>query len=81
VDPRTAATRLGHSDVRLTLDVYARALDEADRAAAEAAGEWLTAGRDREGAGASAPVTPRATGRKLGKSSPSRPRRGWGRGP
>jgi integrase len=53
VDPRTAATRLGHSDVRLTLDVYARALDEADRAAAEAAGEWLTAGRDRKARGSS----------------------------
>ena len=34
-DIKTAGTRLGHSDVRLTLDVYAQATTEADRAAAE----------------------------------------------
>jgi integrase len=38
VDVRTAQTRLGHSDVRLTLEVYARATTEADRAAAETVG-------------------------------------------
>lgn len=37
-DIRTAQTRLGHADVRMTLEVYARATNEADRAAAEAIG-------------------------------------------
>jgi integrase len=36
VDLKTAQTRLGHSDPRLTLDVYAQATSEADRAAADA---------------------------------------------
>jgi len=35
VDIKTAGTRLGHSDVRLTLEVYAQATTEADCAAAE----------------------------------------------
>jgi len=39
VDLKTAGTRLGHSDPRLTLAVYAQATSEADRAAAEAVGE------------------------------------------
>ncbi len=34
VDLKTAQTRLGHSDVRLTLEVYAQATTEADRSAA-----------------------------------------------
>jgi integrase len=38
VDIKTAQTRLGHSDPRLTLTIYARAVPEADRAAAEALG-------------------------------------------
>lgn len=38
VDVKTAQHRLGHSDVRLTLDVYASAVDEADRSAAERIG-------------------------------------------
>ncbi len=38
VDVRTAQSRLGHADVRMTLEVYARATSEADRAAAEAIG-------------------------------------------
>jgi integrase len=36
VDLKTAQTRLGHSDPRLTLGVYAQAISEADRAAADA---------------------------------------------
>ena len=36
VDVKTAQTRLGHSDVRMTLDVYARAQVERDQAAADA---------------------------------------------
>jgi Phage integrase family len=39
VDVKTAQTRLGHSDPRLTLAVYAQAVSEADRAAAERLGE------------------------------------------
>lgn len=35
VDLKTAQTRLGHSDPRLTLGVYAQATSEADRAAAD----------------------------------------------
>ncbi|HUW01559.1 MAG TPA: site-specific integrase [Acidimicrobiales bacterium] len=38
VDVKTAQHRLGHSDVRLTLDVYAQAVDAADRSAAERIG-------------------------------------------
>ena len=38
VDIRTAQSRLGHADVRMTLEIYARATNEADRAAAEAIG-------------------------------------------
>jgi integrase len=35
VDVKTAQTRLGHSDPRLTLAIYAQAVTEADRAAAD----------------------------------------------
>lgn len=38
IDVKTAQTRLGHSSVRMTLDVYAKALPTADRAAAEQLG-------------------------------------------
>jgi hypothetical protein len=38
----TAQTRLGHSDPRLTLAVYAQAAPEADRAAAFALNRWFT---------------------------------------
>ena len=39
VDLKTAQTRLGHSDPRLTLAVYAQATSEADKAAADRLGE------------------------------------------
>jgi len=39
VDLKTAQTRLGHTDPRLTLAIYAQATTEADRAAADALGE------------------------------------------
>jgi integrase len=39
VDVRTAQARLGHSDPRLTLAVYAQATSDADRAAADRIGE------------------------------------------
>jgi hypothetical protein len=35
VDLKTAQTRFGHSDLRLTLAVYAQATTEADRQAAD----------------------------------------------
>jgi integrase len=41
INPRTAATRLGHSDPSLTLRVYSHALPEADQAAAELMGNLL----------------------------------------
>ncbi len=46
VDLKTAQVRLGHSDPRLTLAVYAQATTEADRVAAERLGErFFGAGR------------------------------------
>ena len=45
VDLRTAMSRLGHSDPRLTLAVYAQFVDEADRSAADKVGDRLLAGR------------------------------------
>lgn len=41
VDVKTAQHRLGHSDVRLTLDTYAKVVPEVDRAAADSLGERL----------------------------------------
>ncbi len=38
VDVKTVQSRLGHSDPRLTLAVYAQATTEADRAAADLLG-------------------------------------------
>ena len=43
-DVRTAAGRLGHADASTTLRVYAHALPERDRAAAEMLGKALQAG-------------------------------------
>ena len=39
VDVKTAQTRLGHSDPRLTLAIYAQATSEGDRTAAERLGQ------------------------------------------
>jgi integrase len=41
VDLKTAQTRLGHSDPRLTLAVYAQATTKADAEAADALGAWF----------------------------------------
>jgi integrase len=41
MDPRTVATRLGHADPSVTLRVYAHALEERDREAAEGLGRAL----------------------------------------
>jgi integrase len=43
VDMKTTGTRLGHSDPRLTLAVYAQATSEADRAAADSVGSRFSA--------------------------------------
>jgi integrase len=45
VDVRTAQARLGHSDPRLTLAIYAQATGEADRVAAERIGARFLAKR------------------------------------
>ena len=45
VDLKTAQTRLGHSDPRLTLGVYAQATTEADRAASDALGDRFSPSR------------------------------------
>ncbi len=42
VDVRTAQHRLGHSDPRLTLGIYAQVVPEADREAAETLGAILS---------------------------------------
>jgi integrase len=50
VDLKTAQTRLGHSDPRLTLGLYAQASREADRDAADRVGErFMPHARDRRG--------------------------------
>ena len=43
VDVKTAQTRLGHSDPRLTLAIYAQATGEGDRSAANKLGARLMA--------------------------------------
>lgn len=50
VDLKTAQTRLGHSDPRLTLGLYAQASSEADRDAADRVGERFMP-RTRDGRG------------------------------
>jgi integrase len=48
VDLKTAQTRLGHSDSRLTLNLYAQAVASADREAAELlAARFMSRARDR----------------------------------
>jgi integrase len=55
VDLKTAQTRLGHSDPRLTLAVYAQATTDADKAAADALGAHFSdPPRDARGIGRSA---------------------------
>jgi len=43
VDLKTAGTRLGHSDPRLTLAVYAQAITAADKGAADIVGDQFAA--------------------------------------
>ena len=47
VDVKTAQVRLGHSDSRLTLDVYAQATNAGDRAAAKIVGDHFFAHESR----------------------------------
>jgi hypothetical protein len=47
VDVKTAQTRLGHSDPRLTLGIYPQATTEGDRTAADLLGELLEADEDQ----------------------------------
>ena len=50
VDLKTAQTRLGHSDPRLTIGLYAQATTDADKAAAEALGAHFSdSARDARG--------------------------------
>jgi integrase len=46
VDVRTAQSRLGHSDPRLTLDIYAQTLGDSDKAAADSIGQVFEAKKD-----------------------------------
>lgn len=48
VDLKTAQTRLGHTDPRLTLGIYAQASTEADRQAAERLGDRFLPRRDND---------------------------------
>jgi integrase len=48
IDLKTAQTRLGHTDPRLTLGIYAQATTEADRQAAERLGERFLPRQDRD---------------------------------
>jgi integrase len=48
IDLKTAQTRLGHTDPRLTLGIYAQATTEADRQAADRLGERFLPRRDRD---------------------------------
>ncbi len=45
-DVKTTQTRLGHSSARVTLDLYARATEDADRRTAEEVGAWFRRPRD-----------------------------------
>jgi integrase len=52
VDVRTAQARLGHADPRLTLAIYAQAVEEADRRAAETIGAVFLGSPRRNSSGA-----------------------------
>ncbi|HKX76435.1 MAG TPA: hypothetical protein VJR05_13700, partial [Acidimicrobiia bacterium] len=48
IDLKTAQTRLGHTDPRLTLGIYAQATIEADRRAAARLGERFLPRQNRD---------------------------------
>jgi len=45
VDPKTVSSRLGHSSVKITLDVYVKPTDEREREASDKLGEMFGTGR------------------------------------
>ena len=47
VDLKTAQARLGHSNPRLTLGLYAQATEAADRSAADRLGSWFLGADDQ----------------------------------
>ena len=69
VDMKTAQKRLGHADIRTTLGIYAQAVEEADRNAADTLGERFLGvsipsdARDRRA------MTRQSEGRELGRKS------------
>ncbi len=50
VNVKTAQRRLGHSDIRQTLEVYAQATDEADQVAADRLGALFLGERTKKSA-------------------------------
>jgi integrase len=48
VDVKTAQTRLGHSDPRVTLAIYAQAVEESDRRAADMIGDAFLGSRGED---------------------------------
>jgi integrase len=48
IDVKTAQTRLGHSDPRITLAIYAQAVEESDRRAADMVGDAFLGSQDRD---------------------------------
>jgi integrase len=58
VDVKTAQARLGHSDPRLTLAVYAQATTEGDRSAAEKLGARLMRSANDDDSVSSTPSSP-----------------------
>jgi integrase len=68
VDVKTAQQRLGHSDVRMTIGLYAQAESRADRAAADQLGEMFMANpRDARGMSSPEPAgTPESQAPYLG---------------
>jgi hypothetical protein len=77
VDVRTAQHRLGHSDPRLTLAVYAQVAPHADRAAAAAIEDHFLAGaRDERAMDGSGVLLTGAT-RRLPPAQAVEPERGF----
>lgn len=76
VDVRTAQARLGHSDPRLTLAIYAQATGEADRSAAARIGARFLPRKDRRVAH---PAVMPAPGPRLAHEGPGRDQTDRGR--
>ena len=74
VDPKTAQTRLGHADVRTTLQLYAKALEQRDRDAGEVLAAKFMAGESASLAPAARPAgqTTKATRTRRGEDEEKR---------